>query len=117
MKLSEIFKEGIDPKVKVRVKEWPDWAYVCFYFKDIQDNVHGIDHEKTYYVHFLHNNHGWEIYTEPKPVVKRAKYIYKCADDSGYCDTNSYYIDDDDFLSDFPKETWYKRLQEIECPE
>jgi hypothetical protein len=67
--------EGKGPgEIKVRKSSYGEDGYFIPYFRSIYDTWHGLRDDETN-DYYDANYDCWELYTEPKPKVRRAQYL------------------------------------------
>lgn len=117
--ISELTKDGKRPdEFRVRDPEWPSEGWFRPYFKDNSNDWVG-QYESGITL-IVKGNRILQIYTEPKPKVKRAQYLVFETERKPYL-THFYYKDDEEILTDFSgrNNIKVKRLDhtKIECDE
>jgi hypothetical protein len=87
--------EGKKPgEIKVRKSDYGEGRYFIPYFRTTYDSWHGL-HEDETNNYYAANVDLWELYTEPKPKVKRALYVIVPLDEINQPRLYSFYCKDE----------------------
>jgi hypothetical protein len=104
--------EGKKPgQIRVRKAGYREDKYFVPYFLSILGNWHGI-HQDGAADSFYGEGDYWQLYTEPKPKVKRAQYMIFYG--ANPLQTPNYFRDDEEVWSDYPSVKRIERLPETE---
>ena len=105
--------EGKRPgEIKVCNEYYHKGAYFIPYFQSVYGNWHGLREDGTN-DYYITNSDCWEIYTEPKPKVKRAQYLF-INSESLPAVKDQFFVDDAEALKWAALNTKVIRLPETE---